>query len=94
MIASSFGFRLMGMRLPTAGGKAGATIIPSVGCPMSCNFCTTSKFFGGKGRLVRFLERGEHVFRVMCEAERALGSRAFFVMEENFLLFRRRALDC
>ena len=44
---------------------------------MGCNFCTTSEFFGGKGRMVTFLERGEDVFRVMCEAERASGARAF-----------------
>lgn len=93
VIASSFGFRLMGMRLPAGGGNAAATIIPSVGCPMGCNFCTTSEFFGGKGRLVTFLERGEDVFRVMCEAERAIGARAFFMMDENFLLYRRRALE-
>ena len=30
--------------------RTAATIIPSVGCPMGCNFCTTSSFFGGKGK--------------------------------------------
>jgi radical SAM superfamily enzyme YgiQ (UPF0313 family) len=93
MIPSSFGFRLMGLPLPSGGGNASATIIPSVGCPMGCNFCTTSEFFGGKGRFVNFFERGEELFRVMCGTERRLGARAFFMMDENFLLYRRRALE-
>lgn len=93
MIPSSFGFRLMGLPLPSGGGNASATIIPSVGCPMGCNFCTTSEFFGGKGRFVNFFERGEDLFRVMCETERRLGAKAFFMMDENFLLYRRRALE-
>lgn len=92
-IPSSFGFRLMGLPMPRGGGNAAATILTSVGCPMGCNFCTTSEFFGGKGRMVHFLPRGEDVYRAMCEAERDLGARAFFVMDENFLLYRKRALE-
>ncbi len=92
-IPSSFGFRLMGLKAPRGGGDPAATIIPSVGCPMGCNFCTTSEFFGGKGKMVTFLERGEDVFRVMCEAEEHLGARAFFMMDENFLLYKKRALE-
>ena len=93
VIPSSFGFRILGMRVPSGGGNAAATIIPSVGCPMGCNFCTTSAFFGGKGHSVTFFKHGEDLFRVMCEAERRLGTRAFFMMDENFLLYRRRALE-
>ncbi|MGE0463587.1 MAG: radical SAM protein [Vicinamibacterales bacterium] len=93
MIPSSFGFRLMGLRAPRGGGNASATIIPSVGCPMGCNFCTTSEFFGGKGTFVNFFERGEDLYRVMCETERRLGAKAFFMMDENFLLYRKRALE-
>ncbi len=93
LIPSSFGFRLMGLPAPRGGGNASATIIPSVGCPLGCNFCTTSAFFGGKGKFVNFFERGEDLFRVMCEAERRLGTRAFFMMDENFLLYKRRALE-
>lgn len=93
VIASSFGFRLMGLPAPRGGGNAAATIIPSVGCPMGCNFCTTSEFFGGKGKMVTFLERGADVYAAMCEAEQRLGARAFFMMDENFLLYKRRALE-
>jgi radical SAM superfamily enzyme YgiQ (UPF0313 family) len=93
MIPSSFGFRLMGLPAPRGGGNASATIIPSVGCPMGCNFCTTSQFFGGKGKVINFFERGADLFRVMCETERRLGAKAFFMMDENFLLYKRRALE-
>ena len=93
VIPSSFGFRVMGLPSPRGGGSPAATIVPSVGCPLGCNFCTTSAFFGGKGRFVNFYERGEDLFRVMCEAERELGVSSFFMMDENFLLYKRRALE-
>ena len=93
MIASSFGFRLMGLKAPKGGGDPAATIIPSVGCPMGCNFCTTSSFFGGKGRFVNFYETGKQLFDIMCKAEEQLKVRTFFMMDENFLLYKRRALE-
>jgi radical SAM superfamily enzyme YgiQ (UPF0313 family) len=93
MIPSSFGFRVMGLPSPRGGGSPSATIVPSVGCPLGCNFCTTSAFFGGKGRFVNFYERGEDLFRVMCQVEQQLGVSSFFMMDENFLLYRRRALE-
>ncbi len=92
-IASSFGFRLMGLPMPAGGGNPAATIIPSVGCPMGCNFCTTSAFFGGKGNSINFYSRGSEVFDVMCEVEARLGVSCFFVMDENFLLHKTRALE-
>jgi hypothetical protein len=90
LIPSSFGFRVMG--LPAGGGRS-ATIVASVGCPMGCNFCTTSAFFGGKGRFVNFYRTGRELFEVMCEAERGLRVSSFFMMDENFLLYKRRALE-
>jgi radical SAM superfamily enzyme YgiQ (UPF0313 family) len=92
-IPSSFNFRLMGLKGPRGGGDPAATIIPSVGCPMGCNFCTTSSFFGGKGRFVNLLETGSQLFDVMERVEQQLGVRTFFMMDENFLLYKRRALE-
>ncbi|MGD0013275.1 MAG: B12-binding domain-containing radical SAM protein [Bryobacteraceae bacterium] len=92
-IVSGFGARTMGIRVPQPAGSSAATIIPSVGCPMGCNFCTTSSFFGGKGKFLNFYETGEQLFRVMSEAESALHVRSFFIMDENFLLYRKRALE-
>ena len=93
VIPSSFGARVMGVPLVESRRGASATIVPSVGCPMGCNFCTTSAFFGGKGKFINFYERGADLFAVMCEAEKALGTSTFFMMDENFLLYKRRALE-
>jgi radical SAM superfamily enzyme YgiQ (UPF0313 family) len=96
-LMSSFGFRVMGLPPSQGAGNPAATIIPSVGCPLGCNFCTTSSFFGGKGHVTTFYERGEDLFRIMCETEAALNVKTFFIMDENFLLFKKRAmelLDC
>jgi len=82
----------MGMLLPERKGGTAATIIPSVGCPMGCNFCTTSAFFGGKGKFVNFYETGDELFEVMCGIEAELKVNSFFVMDENFLLHRTRAM--
>ena len=92
-LRSSFGMRVMGMRSGDGAGNPAATIIPSVGCPIGCSFCTTSSFFGGKGKSITFLERGQDVYRAMCEAEVALGVQSFFMMDENFLLDRPRAIE-
>lgn len=92
-IVSGLRTRIMGIRLPERKGATAATIIPSVGCPMGCNFCTTSAFFGGKGKFVNFFETGDELFEVMSRMEDELKVRSFFVMDENFLLHRERALQ-
>jgi len=91
-IVSGMQTRIMGVRLPERKGGTAATIIPSVGCPMGCNFCTTSAFFGGKGKFVNFYEGGDELFEVMCRIESELKVNSFFVMDENFLLYRPRAV--
>jgi len=93
MIVSGVETRIMGIRLPNRKGSTAATIIPSVGCPMGCNFCTTSAFFGGKGKFVNFYETGDELFEVMCGIEAKLKVNSFFVMDENFLLHRTRAMQ-
>jgi radical SAM superfamily enzyme YgiQ (UPF0313 family) len=91
-IVSGMRTRIMGIRLPERKGATAATIIPSVGCPMGCNFCTTSAFFGGKGKFVNFFETGDELFAVMSRMEEELKVSSFFVMDENFLLHRERAM--
>jgi radical SAM superfamily enzyme YgiQ (UPF0313 family) len=91
-IVSGLQTRIMGVRLPQRKGGTAATIIPSVGCPLGCNFCTTSAFFGGKGKFVNFYETGDELFEVMCRIESELKVHSFFVMDENFLLQRPRAM--
>ena len=92
-IVSAFGHRIMGLKLPRRAGATAATIIPSVGCPMGCNFCTTSAFFGGKGKFLNVYEKGEELFQVMVQMERKLNVHSFFMMDENFLLYRKRAIE-
>ena len=92
-IVSGLETRILGVRLPEREGGTAATIIPSVGCPMGCNFCTTSSFFGGKGKFINFFETGDALFDVMELMERSLKVQTFFVMDENFLLHRERAMQ-
>ena len=92
-IVSGFGGRVMGMPLPGNKGNTAATIIPSVGCPMGCNFCTTSAFFGGKGKYLNFYDTGAELYGVMSQMEERLGVKSFFMMDENFLLHKRRAMQ-
>ena len=93
VIKSSFNFHLMGLKAPSGGGDPAATIIPSVGCPMGCNFCTTSSFFGGKGKFINFYDSGAELFAIMQQAEAGLGVNTFFMMDENFLLYKKRAIE-
>lgn len=92
MVLSAFGARIMGINLPNSKGRTAAILIPSVGCPVGCNFCSTSALFGGKGCFVNFYETGDELFSVMCQIEKKLFVRSFFVLDENFLLHRKRAL--
>jgi radical SAM superfamily enzyme YgiQ (UPF0313 family) len=92
-ILSGFGMRVLGMRVPDNTRDTAATIIPSVGCPMGCNFCTTSAFFGGKGKSVHFYESGDQLFEVMEHMEHSMKVSSFFMMDENFLLNRPRAMQ-
>jgi radical SAM superfamily enzyme YgiQ (UPF0313 family) len=92
LILSGIGTRSLGITLRDKPGDVAATLIPSVGCPMGCNFCSTSAMFGGKGKFVNFYETGDDLFDVMDQISRAMQVRSFFVMDENFLLYRKRAL--
>ncbi|MFH0975727.1 MAG: cobalamin-dependent protein [Spirochaetota bacterium] len=89
-VISGFGNRIFGIRLP--GKDTAATLIPSVGCPMGCNFCSTSHLFGGKGKSVNFYETGDELFNVILQIESKLNVQRFFIMDENFLLYKQRAL--
>jgi radical SAM superfamily enzyme YgiQ (UPF0313 family) len=91
-IYTNIGTRIMGTRVRLKPEDEMATLIPSVGCPQGCNFCATSAMFGGKGKFVNFYETGDELFDIMCQLESSMKVRSFFVMDENFLMYRRRAL--
>jgi hypothetical protein len=92
-VPSGFGGRMVGINLGNRPGGTAAILVPSVGCPVGCNFCSTSALFGGKGRFLNFYETGEDLFNVMCRIEEELKVRSFFVLDENFLLHKKRALQ-
>jgi hypothetical protein len=48
--------------------------------------------FGGKGKFIDFYHTGDELFEMMAEMEHRMKVRSFFMMDENFLLHRRRAL--
>ena len=92
LVLSGLETRTVGRALTEKPGDVAATLIPSVGCPVGCNFCSTSAMFGGKGKFINFCETGDELFDVMRQIARELNVRSFFVMDENFLLHRKRAL--
>jgi len=92
MIVSGIGTRNLGVSPKERPGDVAATVIPSVGCPLGCNFCSTSAMFGGKGKSINFYHTGDELFHVMCQLESEMHVRSFFMMDENFLLHRKRAL--
>ncbi len=91
-ITSGIGTRSLGVSVRDRAGDVAATVIPSVGCPLGCNFCSTSAMFGGKGKFIDFYQTGDELFDIMCQFERSMQVRSFFIMDENFLLHRKRAL--
>jgi radical SAM superfamily enzyme YgiQ (UPF0313 family) len=91
-VYSGFGTRILGITLRDRPGDTAAVLLPSVGCPVGCNFCSTSALFGGKGKFINFYPTGDELFSVMCQLEEKLEVRSFFTMDENFLLHRKRAL--
>jgi len=91
-IVGNIGTRIMGVNLRNHAGDHCATLIPSVGCPIGCNFCSTSAMFGGKGKFVKFYQSGEQLFEIMSALEVNLKVSSFFVMDENFLLDKKRTL--
>ena len=93
IVRANIGSRIMGVPLNDHPGDACATLIPSVGCPIGCNFCSTSAMFGGRGKFIEYYQTGAQLFEVMCQLESDLEVKAFFVMDENFLLDKPRALE-
>jgi radical SAM superfamily enzyme YgiQ (UPF0313 family) len=92
-VPGNIGPRILGTNLRNHPGEAAATLIPSVGCPMGCNFCSTSAMFGGKGSFIEFYSTGPQLFEIMCQLEKSLHIQSFFVMDENFLLNTKRSLQ-
>jgi radical SAM superfamily enzyme YgiQ (UPF0313 family) len=92
LITEHFKLRILGVCPRERPGDVTATVLPGVGCPLGCNFCATSAMFGGKGKSVNFYQTGDELFHIMCQLEREMRVHSFLIMDENFLLHRKRAL--
>ena len=92
ILTSSFGTRAVGVQTVDKPNDTAAVIIPSAGCRMGCDFRNTSAHFGGKGEVIHFFDTGDELFSIMSQIEARIGARSFFIMDENFLVNRKRAL--
>ncbi|MBU9889852.1 MAG: radical SAM protein, partial [Candidatus Omnitrophica bacterium] len=91
-VFSGFGSRILGIPTSSRPRDLAAALIPSVGCPLGCNFCSTSHLFGGKGKSVEFFKTGDELFHVMDALAQKLRTESFFVLDENFLAYRKKIL--
>jgi radical SAM superfamily enzyme YgiQ (UPF0313 family) len=66
-------------------------LVPGVGCVNGCSFCSTSHFFGRA--YTPFVATGEALFDTACRIADERGTDDFFVMDENFLKDRQRAVE-
>jgi radical SAM superfamily enzyme YgiQ (UPF0313 family) len=66
-------------------------LVPGVGCVNGCRFCATTHFFGKSYQ--PFFRTGQELYQLASRISRELGSGDFFVMDENFLKDRQRALE-
>ena len=72
-------------------GNSASLLVPGVGCVNGCKFCCTSHFFGKE--YTRFLSTGRQVFETACRIADERGTNEFFVMDENFLKDKNRAVE-
>lgn len=80
--------KIFGVSVP---GPTSSLLVPGVGCVNACSFCSTSHFFGKK--YTSYLGSGKEIFNTCRQIADARGTDSFFVMDENFLKDKERALD-
>lgn len=80
--------RIFGIPVP---GPTSGILVPGVGCVNACKFCSTSHFFGKT--YTPYLATGADVFQTARRIAEERGTSDFFVMDENFLKDRARALE-
>ncbi|MFH0876515.1 MAG: cobalamin-dependent protein [archaeon] len=93
VVEATFGTRVLGININDTPKDKSAFIVPTLGCPMGCNFCMTSATFGGKGNCIVFYETGKEIYTLMEKIEHKLGTKSFFIMDENFLLHKKRVME-
>ncbi|MBL7049861.1 MAG: cobalamin-dependent protein [Nitrospira sp.] len=87
VIPSAENKRFMGIPLLGSSG----ILMPGVGCPNKCKFCCTTHNF--KFEHIPFFKTGQDLFDVCLQMEKKYGCDDFFVMDENFLKNKPRAME-
>ena len=80
--------RVFGIPMP---GALPSVLVPGLGCVNGCNFCCTTHFF--EKAYVPFFRTGKELFEEACRIADARGTDEFYVMDENFLKEKPRALE-
>ena len=66
-------------------------VFGGLGCPNGCDFCCTSHFF--KRKHIRLLPTGADIYRVVERYLEVDPKLAILILDEDFLLNRRRAME-
>lgn len=88
-----YGHPLTVSRLRVFGREASRTgmVFAGLGCPNGCDFCCTSYFF--KRRHIRLLPTGRDIYRVIERYHEIEPGMSIVILDEDFLLNKRRALE-
>ncbi|HVM50822.1 MAG TPA: hypothetical protein VMU04_22535 [Candidatus Acidoferrum sp.] len=80
-------------KLKVFGQEVSATgmIFAGLGCPNGCDFCCTSHFFSRKH--IKLLPEGKDIFAVMERYLEQDPNMVFSIIDEDFLLNRKRAME-
>ena len=92
-IVSGLQTRIMGVRLPRAQGRDGGDHYSRrSAAPWAATSVRPRLFSAARASSSTSYETGDELFDVMCGIEAELKVNSFFVMDENFLLHRTRAM--
>lgn len=80
--------RIFGIPMPST---LPSVLVPGLGCVNGCNFCCTTHFF--EKAYVPFFSTGKQIFEEARRIADARGTDEFYVMDENFLKDKQRAMD-
>ncbi len=88
-----YGHPLIVSRMRVFGREASRTgmVFAGLGCPNGCDFCCTSYFF--KRKHVRLLPTGRDIYRVIERYLEIEPGMSNVVLDEDFLLNKKRALE-
>ena len=82
------GARIYGVPIP---GIMPSVLVPGLGCVNGCNFCCTTHFF--EKAYVPFFRTGKELYEQACRMADVRGTSEIYIMDENFLKEKTRALE-